>query len=286
MHVFSERFKTEGDQECLESVRYSTQKLSELDIRTKASSHTSLMEQHPPFFDNIAGSATQGQFLDFLSAFSTVGWFHLERCKWYRMPVSCKGIDGCELESQPTMRKFHGTVYGNVLKIVAMSQGFIAGEGTHAVNGKPWSGCWCVDDLGNAILRCNSKQYSVDNMFDRLCCPMVLELQAAHVRRVPGSTMHCVPGKIGEVVQGLTITAVHVNVDLLRNYMQLERVELRRRILSDPFRCRVCACGLCGTICTPDSAEWYLWTRSNNGHYYNPRCGERVRNKGPWLTFG
>ena len=53
--------------------------------------------------------------------------------------------------------------------------------------------------------------------------------------RIPGSTMHCAPGEIGSVHNGLVIDQIHFNTRLMQNFMALETQAVRRSLLEITF---------------------------------------------------
>ena len=98
LHVASERFQIEGEN--LENIVESNKILSTFGFHTRASSSLSFITQHPPYFDQIQGSPSEGQVCDHLSAYSTPGWFWLERARWYRMVVTRRASDANSTRSQ------------------------------------------------------------------------------------------------------------------------------------------------------------------------------------------
>jgi len=161
-------------------------------------------EMHSPWRN------ADGTFSDYASSYSDGSWFWLERQEWFRLALHVDTSRGkIDAEGEPPM--FHGTEWGSAARILMHSAGFIVGPGTHNVRGKAWSGCWCVPTLGDALSRASPGRYSVDGEFSRFSCPVVLEIRAAWLRHVPGSTMHCAPAPVGESHEGLLITGIHCN---------------------------------------------------------------------------
>ena len=110
----------------------------------------------------------------------------------------------------------------------------------------------------------------------------MLELRAAKLVKVPGSTMHCAPGHIGECHTGLVIDAIHFNIRLMQNYMFLERSDIRDVLLANSHRNRICACGVCGMFTHEEDPAWMDWKKSSKALYYHPRCYSRIVACGSW----
>ena len=171
--------------------------------------------------------------------------------------------------------EFHGTEWGAAIQIVQQNA-FINGPGTHNVCGKTLAGCWCVPTLPDALLRCNPARFLDPAQGpSRWCCPVVLQLRAARYVRMPRSTMHCAPGEIGSVHNGLVIDQIHLNTRLMQNFMALETQVVRRSLLDDPTRNRICKCGLCSACTHANDASWHEWRKSKKG-WYHRRCHTRV----------
>ena len=116
------------------------------------------------------------------------------------------------------------------------------------------------------------------------CTPVVIELQAAWLRRVPGTTKHCAEAPIGARHEGLFLRSVHFWTPAMNNFMELETASLRARLTQDPFYCRRCACGLCGRVCFPeDACYWTEWVKSGKGNYYHHLCKQRICGANVWL---
>ena len=168
---------------------------------------------------------------------------------------------------------FHGTEWGAAFQIVR-NQAFIIGHGTHAIRGRSWAGCWCVPTLPDALQRCDpDRSMGHENCYSQWSCPVVLQLWAVRLVRVPRTTMHCAPGgEIGSVHNGLVVDQIHFNTRLMENFMALEKQDVRGALLADPFRNRICNCGLCGTYTHTADPSWWEWRETRSGHYYHPRC--------------
>ena len=201
----------------------------------------------------------------------------LERKEWFSVMLALDMTEGelHDVDDAPTM--FHGTEWGAAFQIVR-NKAFIIGQGTHAVRGTSRAGCWCVPTLGDALTRCQPRRF-MDREHDitgysRWSCPVVLQLRAVRYVKAPRSTMHCAPGNIGSVHNGLVIDEIHFNTRLMRNFMALERQSVRRTLRADPHWNRICNCGLCGIYLRAD--DRWEWRKSNAGHYYHPRCYKRI----------
>ena len=212
----------------------------------------------------------------------------LLRNEWFSVMLALDMAEG-EIQSDdgtPTM--FHGTEWGAAFQIVR-NRAFIIGPGTHGIRGRSMAGCWCVPTLPDALLRCNPNRFmDHEHGYSRWSCPVVFELRAARLVRVPRSTMHCVPGgEIGEVHNGLVIDRIHFNIRLMKNFMTLEQQDVRRTLLANPHQNRICHCGLCGTYTHSADPSWWEWRRTNAGHYYHPRCHKRIisPNIAAWSHF-
>jgi hypothetical protein len=221
---------------------------------------------------------------DLLSVYSTSPWGLLLREEWYRMKMKVTTYaDTCMEYEQTTRPMFHGTEWGSAVRIA--QHGFIVGPGTHGVRGKSWSGCWCVPDLSEALQRSDPRRYADSEDYNRFCCPVVLEVRCARLRRVPGTTKHVCPGDIGVVLDGVEVAAIHFNVALMKNFLALELPLLRARLQVDSFHVRRCGCNICGRVCLPETDEWHKWERSNKGIYYTPRCAQRCRGSCMYVCF-
>ena len=235
--------------------------------------HCAAAEEGPVMHDSFV---QDGQVFDQVSAYSSK-WYWLRRQEWYRLNLDVD-FSGGELKNSSEPLVFHGTEWGFALKIVWHCQGFIVGPGTHRVGKKSLAGCWCVDSLGEAIRRSNPERYHFRGDFTRMCCPVALEIQAVHLRKIPqtyGTNKYCAPAPIGTVHQGLLIRAVHFNTRFMKNYVRLENPMLRQRLRQDPFHCGRCACGWCGQVCLPEDPLYWdqeVWVSSNASKYYTKRC--------------
>ena len=243
-------------------------------------SEPSMIVQHDPLYPVPDGTTN-----DLLSVYSTPGWGLLLRSEWYRMSMEVRTGDDTNLEHDDTTRMpmFHGTEWGSAVRIA--KHGFITGPGTHGVRGKSWSGCWCVPDLAEALQRSDPRRYADSTDYNRFCCPVVLEVKCARLRRVPGTTKCVCPGDIGVVLEGVEVTALHFNIELMKNFLTLEDPHVRARLQLDPFRVRRCGCNICGRVCFPETDEWHLWEKSNSGIHYHPRCAGRVRGSCMYVCF-
>lgn len=251
-----------GDKIC-----YSNQTMTDLGVTCTCSALP--MRMHAPW------KMSDGNLVDHCSCYSDGAYFWLERSEWFRMELHLDLSGGrIDFDGSPVM--FHGTEWGSAAQIVTRSSGFIVGPGTHSVRGSAWSGCWCVPTLADALNRADPDRYMFDGEYSRFSCPVVLEIQAAWLRNVPGSTMHCAPGAVGASHEGLVINAIHFNKRLMHNYLKMEQPDLRCMLRLHPFDCRRCACGLCGHVCRPESPEWNEWRSSRSKAWYHPRCYERV----------
>ena len=214
------------------------------------------------------------------SAFSDA-WTLVECDEFYRAPVTTilsTEYDITTVDLGGAQFMYHGTEWGSAQAILRSGM-FITGEGTHSIRGAARSGCWCVPTLPDAMQRSNPRRYLRDGHYDRKCTPVVVELCIARLGlvKVPGSkcTMHCIPGPIGQPLEGLLITALHFNTRLMANWMQLEVPEVRAA-LSAGHTHRICACGLCGAWSDPRTQLWNQWRKSGKGLYYHPRCYARI----------
>ena len=223
---------------------------------------------HPPHPENADYSSYSDE------------WTWLVRSEWFKMPVTIKATDASENDlqvNQDIKPMFHGTEWGSALQICASGM-FIVGAGTHGIRGKSKSGCWCVPTLPDALVRADPRRYAQGPVeYSRLCCPVVLELRAATLIRVPGTTKHCAPGSIGAVHRGIVIDAVHFNIRLMQNFMRLETPQARQALCKNPTTCRLCACNICGLYSDPADPNFYDWRKSGAGFYYDARCYRRVR---------
>jgi hypothetical protein len=203
-------------------------------------------------------------------------WTLLLRDEWYRFRIDIDTSCGeVEFTDAPTM--YHGTEWGSAIQILRSGM-FITGPGTHSIRGSSRSGCWCVPTLPDALLRSNPFRYKLDGNYNRFCTPVVLELRAVNLVKVPGSrsTMHCSTSSIGSKHTGLLLTNLHCNVRLMSNFVELELPSIQQKLLMSPTMCRVCSCGLCGAYSDPLSPEFQSWRKSGRGLYYHPRCYGRV----------
>ena len=194
----------------------------------------------------------------------------LAREDWYTMALTCdiQGDVSVDWGGEIPKRMFHGTEWGSAKRIVWDSQAFVTGPGTRRVRNKSWTGMWCVEDFANAASRAQPDRYLVAGDYSRYSCPVVLEVMCVWLRRVPNSSMCNVPGLPGNLVEGVQIRAIHFNIKWIRNYMFLETFEARRRLKCDPFHVRRCHCRLCGTVCFPESPDFWSWEKSGNANYY------------------
>ena len=187
------------------------------------------------------------------SEYSDAAWGDwLTRAEWFRVQLMIDFSGEGELHDSPAPDAnspvmFHGTEWGSAIQIVRQ-RAFITGPGTHSIRGKSRSGCWCVPTLPDALQRAQPTRYSVAGDFSRWCCPVVLELRAAKLIRVPGRTMHCSPGPVGQSNTGLVIDAIHFNIRLMENFLELEKPQVRALLAANPYHNRICACGLCGEL--------------------------------------
>ena len=147
LHIFSEQFRSDLPE--LLHIHDNSAVLSDgIMIRCAAAEVGPVM--HAPLVKD-------GQVFDWVSAYSCPNYW-LHRQEWYRLHLDID-FSGGELENSSEPIMFHGTEWGSALKIVAQSQGFIVGPGTHRVRNKSLAGCWCVDSLGEAIRRSNPERY-------------------------------------------------------------------------------------------------------------------------------
>ena len=211
-----------------------------------------------------------GQAYDWVSAYSSA-WYWLHKQEWFRLQLDVD-FSGGKLDNSDEPIMFHGTEWGSAMKIVGRSQGFIVGQGTHRVRHKSFSGCWCVDNIGDAIRRSNPERYRYLEGFSKFSCPVALEIQAVDLRQIPGKETYCAPSPMGKVHRGLLIRAVHFNKNFMVNYLKLEDPVLRARLSQDPQHCRRCACGWCGQVCLPEDTWYWNWQRSSKGLWYSERC--------------
>ena len=209
----------------------------------------------------------------------------LLRDEWFSVTFALDMAEGEILDDDDTPTMFHGTEWGAAFQIVR-NRAFIIGPGTHGIRGRSMAGCWCVPTLPDALLRCNPNRFmDHEHGYSRWSCPVVLQLRAARLVRVPRSTMHCAPGgEIGEVHNGLVIDRIHFNIRLMQNFMALERHDVRGALMADPFRNRTCACGVCGSYTHSADPSWWEWRKTKAGHYYHPRCHKRIgTNTAAWF---
>ena len=249
-------------------VRISSERLRGLGLRCQCRP-IGRPEMHP------AWRNADGTFAEHCSSYSDGSFFWLERNEWFRLALHVDTSDG-KIDFEGKSPMFHGTVWGSAMRICMHSAGFIVGPGTHAVRGKAWSGCWCVPTLGDALSRADPCRYKVNGELSRFSCPVVLEIRAAWLRKVPHSTMHCVPAPVGTSHEGLLITGIHFNTRFMQNYLAFESPQVRGILSSDPSHCRRCACGLCGAYCCPGNADYFEWQASRSRLWYHPRCYTRV----------
>ena len=210
------------------------------------------------------------------SAFSDPLYGWLVRREWFSVLLALDMAAGEIHDDHDTPTMFHGTEWGAAFQIVR-NKAFIVGQGTHGIRGKPMAGCWGVPTLPDALLRCNPARFmDREHGYSRRSCPVVLQLRAVRYVRVPHSTKHCAPGEIGSVHNGLVIDQIHFNTRLMQNFMALETQAVRRSLLDDPLRNRICRCTLCGAYTHANDAGWQKWHKSKKGGYYHPRCYTRV----------
>ena len=210
------------------------------------------------------------------SAFSDPLYGWLVRREWFSVLLALDMAAGEIHDDHDIPTMFHGTEWGSAFQIVR-NKAFIIGQGTHGLRGRSRAGCWCVPTLPDALDRCNPTRFmDHEHGYSRWSCPVVLQLRAVRYVRIPHSTMHCAPGEIGSVHSGLVIDQIHFNTRLMQNFMALETQAVRRSLLDDPLRNRICRCGLCGAYTHANEASWNLWRRSKKGLHYHPRCYERV----------
>ena len=233
-------------------------------------------ENHKPYSD-------ASKQYDGVSCYSGGGYW-LVRKEWYRVPVNVDFSEGTT--EQEEVIKFHGTEWGAAFKIVVMSEGFIVGQGTHRVNNASWTGVWCTSWLADAVMRAHPERQNLGFRGDytRFNCPVALELSGACFSRVKQTEKFCARAPIGSKHTGIHIRAIHFNTRWMRNYLKLEVEDVRRSLREDPFRCRRCACGLCGAACTPDDeGEWNSWQKSQSRMYYTEKCKRFVTGEHAWV---
>ena len=221
--------------------------------------------QHAPFVQD-------GRVLEKVSEYSSDHYW-LEREEWWRLRLDVDFSGGLINSMGPIL--FHGTEWGAACRIIWRAQGFIVGPGTHRVRNTSVAGCWLTDELGEAIRRGDPSRYCVDGDFTRLCCPVVLEMQAVDLKKIPGTygaNRYCARGETGTVHKGVMVLAIHFNIRFMRNYIKLEDEKLRQRLRQDPWRYRRCACELCGQVCDPDDPSYWKWEKSGSNQWYIPRC--------------
>ena len=276
-HAFSAKFDEQGGDDF--QMAQESRKLIQQAGFFIDSEPSSMPKQHEPLYPVSDGTTN-----DLLSVYSTPPWGFLLREEWCRMSMKTKTYGDTSLEHEQTPRTmFHGTEWGSAIRIA--QHGFIVGTGTHGVRGKSWSGCWCVPHLAEALQRSDPTRYADNGEYNRFCCPVVLEVRCAQLRRVPGTTKHVCPGDIGAVLDGVEVAAIHFNKALLKNFLTLETLHLRARLQSDSFHVRRCGCNICGRVCLPETNEWHMWRRSNTGRFYAPRCADRCCGSCSWVCF-
>ncbi len=176
----------------------------------------------------------------------------------------------------------HGTEWGSAVRMIAFSQGFVPGVGTHCKNRKTYGGAWCVPTIGDAIQRSDPSRYKDgEGSFNRFCCPVVLEIRCASLVRMGArSTMHCCQAPRGERHFGMAITRVHFNTKFMANYLAFETdlyKQKQRMLAGDPWSSwiRICHCGICGAMCWPGHPDYDAWEKSGGAHWYVARCLRR-----------
>ena len=222
--------------------------------------------KHAPFVQD-------GQKFDQASEYSSNNYW-LERKEWFRQRLDVDFSGGQLINSRGPIL-FHGTEWGAACRIIWGAQGFIVGPGTHRVRNTSVAGCWLTDELGEAIRRSDPSRYRIHGDFTRMCCPVVLEMQAVDLKKIPGTygaNKYCARGETGTVHKGVMVLAIHFNIRFMRNYIKLEDEKLRQRLRQDPWRCRRCACELCGQVCDPDDPSYWKWEKSGSNQWYIPRC--------------
>ena len=65
------------------------------------------------------------------------------------------------------------------------------------------------------------------------------------------------------VHNGLVVDQIHFNTRLMENFMALEKQDVRGALLADPFRNRICNCGLCGTYTHSADPSWSEWRKTS-----------------------
>ena len=223
--------------------------------------------QHAPFVQD-------GRVYEKVSEYSSDNYW-LERKEWWRHRLDVDFSGGQLINSRGPIL-FHGTEWGAACRIIWGAQGFIVGPGTHRVRNTSVAGCWLTDELGEAIRRSVPSRYCIHGDFTRMCCPVVLEMQAVDLKKIPGTygaNKYCARGETGTVHEGVMVRAIHFNSRFMKNYMKLEDEKLRQRLKQDPLHSRRCACGLCGQVCDPESPSfWTKWKKSTSNQWYVERC--------------
>ena len=215
-------------------------------------------------------------------------WFKLPHEEWFSMDVECQPGAGWDFSVDTAERiMFHGTEWGSAHKMIVMSQGFVVGEERHSKGGKFYAGAWCVPTLGDALLRAQPHRYEVDGDASRWCTPVVLEMACAHLVRMGGrSSMHCRPGTPTLRHAGVRLVRMHVNVQLMVQYMLLETAPVRQALLQFDTTIRRCSCGTCGAVSgfqEQGNPEWLTWRKSRKHQSYTEWCYKRMSAAGPCL---
>ena len=196
----------------------------------------------------------------------------------YRLPVHFSSNHHDEDEDgRPLRTLFHGTEFGAAKRILTLCQGFIVSENCCRVRNKKISGAWMVPNFADAFQRSSPERYrEATGFLNRLCAPVVLEMQPRWLTKAPGCEKYCSRADPGTKHEGIIIRAIHMNIKVMANFMNLERQDVRRS-LSVVGKYRLCGCGLCGAVSTPDSPDFWNWSKSNKGIYYSCSCAQRCR---------
>ena len=217
-------------------------------------------QMHPPIAE---GS-------DF-SAYSDT-YYLLPRKEWFYIDLVTTLHGGASFEDHSEKPVFHGTEWGSAFKMIAWSQGFIPGTGTHSKKGKSYSGAWCVPTLPDALQRCQPDRYQVEGGLSRWCCPVVLEMVCSHLVRMGGrSTMMCCPGQIGVRHEGVRLQRIHFNIDYMQTYMAHEGFKVNAYLCQEATA-RLCGCGRCGLVTNSSCPDFRTWQKSRNNIWYTERC--------------
>ena len=181
---------------------------------------------------------------------------------------------GDQTDDEPAL--FHGTPLGAVI-MMCLSGGFIPGPGVCGKGRK--AGAFCTPnfygayDKGQSHMLRYALQYANNKVMNALCMPTVIELRrqcwADPPTRLHGSKF-VFEGKIGKLLPGVRVAAVHINKQLWHNFQNVWHLALAGKLADPEAR----LCGQNGTLFSGDfyqSSCGTLLTESTKAHVSNTK---------------